>query len=229
MLVDKEETGSTNDDARQLALEGAPHGTAVLARRQLAGRGRDGRAFASPGGGMYLSVVLRPRAPPSAWGLLPIAAGLGVLDALARWGFDARLKWPNDVLLDGRKVGGILVESRWGEAPFAVVGVGLNLAATPADLPLATCLAEHGAAPEARAAAEAAREGIVEAARRLDEDARGVLDAARARCVTLGRMVAWEGGEGRAVDIDADGALVVESEGRRVRVVAGDVRVREKR
>lgn len=229
VLHEKEETQSTNDDVRTLAKQGAPHGTAVLAHRQTAGRGRAGRSFASPTGGAYLSILLRPRAPAGRWGVLPLAVGVGALDALADHGFQATLKWPNDILIDRRKVGGILVEGTFGAEPFAVVGIGINVRATPADLPDATCLAAHAPPPEPRALADALVARVLDETRRWEEDAKATLARARAACVTLGRPVEWDKEEGRAIDIDDDGALIVEYQGGRVRIVAGDVRVREKR
>lgn len=225
-LVEKEETASTNDDAHALAEAGAPHGAAVLAKRQTRGRGRAGRAFSSPEGGMYLSVVLRPAFPPAQWSLLPLAAGLAVVEELRARGYDAGLKWPNDVMLGGRKAGGVLVESRWGAAPHAVVGVGLNLREAP--VPEATALAGHGDSPPGpRELAEALVARLVG---RVDAWARegpaGVVAGVRAACVTLGREVEWEKGEGVAVDVAEDGALVVRVAGGHERVLAGDVRVR---
>lgn len=225
MLIEKEVTASTNDDVRALALGGAPAGTAVLARRQSRGRGRAGRGFLSPEGGLYLSVLLRPTMPAAAWGLLPLAAAAEVVDQLRARGFAADVKWPNDVLLQGRKLAGILVESRLGGEAFAVVGIGLNVARAP--LADATALAEHGAAPEIPALAEALRAGLVRRAAELDRGgAEATLAQLRARCVTLGRKISWEEGEGVAVGIADDGALVVETpDGARTRVVAGDVRI----
>ena len=227
LFVEKDEAGSTNDDARALAASGAPHGAVVLARRQHAGRGRDGRAFRSPEGGLYMSVVVRPRAPPARWGLIPLAAGLAVVDALAAHGFPARLKWPNDVLLDDRKLGGILVESRLGDDAFAIVGIGVNVRAAP--LPEATCLAEHGAPPEMLGMARDVRDALLRAVDAAADEPARLVQRIRDACATLGRDVVWEGGAGIAADIDEDGALLVERNGARVRVIAGDVRVREKR
>jgi BirA family biotin operon repressor/biotin-[acetyl-CoA-carboxylase] ligase len=226
VLVEKAETGSTNDDARQLALSGAAHGTAVLAARQTKGRGRAGRSWVSPEGGLYLSVVLRPALPPHKWALLPLAVGSAVVGLLRDEGFPVDLKWPNDVLLAGRKAGGILMESRLGPEPFLVVGLGLNLGEAP--LPEAAALARSGAPADRRGLAEPLRRRIVEALERLEKEGPGpTLDEVRARCVTLGRRVAWDEGEGTAVDVAEDGTLLVERrEGGMARVTVGDVRVR---
>ena len=226
-LVEKAQTPSTNDDARALALSGAAHGTAVLAAQQSAGRGRAGRSFASPTGGLYLSVVLRPHAPPHHWSVLPLAAGAAAAWTLRERGFPVELKWPNDLMLCGRKLGGVLVESRMGHHDFAVVGIGANVREAPHDVPDATCLAAHAAPPDVRALAQAVRAAVVARVARLDaEGPRGVLSEVRALCGTLGRRVEWEKGDGVAVDVAEDGALVVDVGGATARVVAGDVRLR---
>lgn len=225
VLVEKEETGSTNDDARTLAEAGAPHGAAVLAVRQTKGRGRAGRTFASPRGGLYLSVVVRLDRPPAEWGLLALAAGVAVAGELRARGVDAGVKWPNDVLVAGRKVCGVLVESQWGRAPFAVVGIGLNLADAP--VPEATSLREHGVAVERRELAEAIVARLLGVVARWSAEGKGpLLDDVRRACVTLGREVEWEGGEGVALDVGEDGALVVDVGGKLRRLLAADVRLR---
>ena len=225
LLVEKDVTASTNDDARALALQGAPAGTAVMARRQTRGRGRAGRMFVSPEGGLYVSVVLRPAMPPARWSLLPLAVAAECAAVLRAYGFAADVKWPNDLLIGGRKVAGVLVESRFGAEAFAIAGIGLNVAAAP--LPEATCLAEHGAPPPLRALADAIARGLVARADALGrEGPAATLEELRASCVTLGRKVSWEMGSGVAVDVADDGALVVEMEdGARARIVAGDVKL----
>ncbi len=124
-------TGSTNDDVLALGKAGAPHGTAVAARSQNAGRGRRGHVWKSPKGGVYLSVLLRPKLPMRLLPGAPLACGLGVLDVLRRLGVrHASLKWPNDVVVDGRKLAGLLVETVPGDdggEPAIVCGVGVNL------------------------------------------------------------------------------------------------------
>ena len=124
------ETGSTNDDVRALAAAGAPHGTAVAARVQTAGRGRRGHVWRSPEGGLYLSVLLRPQVPMQMFVGLPCLSALAcvrVLRGLAGR-TDVAVKWPNDVVTGGGKLAGVLVEAGSGaEGPFAVVGVGVNV------------------------------------------------------------------------------------------------------
>ena len=163
-LLTFDEVGSTNDVARELAEKGAAHGTAVTARRQTAGRGRRGHAWASPAGNLYLSVLLRPDVAPSRLPGLAAACGLGALDGLraAATSNEVQLKWPNDLLARERKLGGILVEAGRDArgAAFAVCGIGINLESAPPHLE-AICLAELGAAPSFSALAEALRKGIV--------------------------------------------------------------------
>ncbi len=129
-----ERVGSTQDEAHRLAAAGAPAGTAVVAERQSAGRGSRGRTWASPAGGLWLSVISRP-ASGIGVELLSLRAGLATATALeAIAGLPlAELKWPNDVLLEGRKVGGILCEARWqGDAlGWVAVGIGLNVRNAP--------------------------------------------------------------------------------------------------
>ena len=137
-IVVLDTTGSTNDDARRLAAEGAPEGTVVVAERQTAGRGRLGRAWESPKRlGLYLSVVLRPTDPPERLGRYAIAAAVGVCAACRELAGDAVvLKWPNDLLAGGRKLGGILSELRQGKSGTdLVVGIGLNVDHAAEDFP----------------------------------------------------------------------------------------------
>lgn len=126
-----EATGSTNDDARELARCGALQGTAVAARSQSGGRGRRGHAWASPEGGLYLSVVLRPGVGPQHFVGLPAVCALGALRAVREasgLGSRVGIKWPNDLVIDNRKLAGLLVEAGAGEGgPFAVLGIGINL------------------------------------------------------------------------------------------------------
>jgi len=131
--------GSTNDVARALAERGAPAGTAVLAEEQTAGRGRSGRAWSSPPGlGIWLSMILRPEDLPAP-GLLPLRVGLAAAGALAPFARPGlvQVKWPNDLLIDGRKLGGILCEGSWeaGSPSFVVVGIGINAWHAPGDFP----------------------------------------------------------------------------------------------
>jgi BirA family biotin operon repressor/biotin-[acetyl-CoA-carboxylase] ligase len=143
--------GSTNDEAKHLARDGAEEGTFVWALEQTAGRGRRGRGWVSPRGNLYLSLVLRPDCPVSRAAQLGFVAALAVGDALrAILPRIERLtyKWPNDVLIDGRKIAGVLLESETvgsEKLSFIVVGVGVNLTASPHGMEFpATSIMEEG-------------------------------------------------------------------------------------
>jgi BirA family biotin operon repressor/biotin-[acetyl-CoA-carboxylase] ligase len=135
-MIVRETTGSTNDDARRLATEGAPEGTVILADRQFEGRGRLGRSWASPDrAGLYLSVLLRPTETPDRIGRYAIAAAVAVCAACREFaGPNVVLKWPNDVLANGKKLAGILAETRHGKSGTdLVLGVGINVHQLPSD------------------------------------------------------------------------------------------------
>jgi BirA family biotin operon repressor/biotin-[acetyl-CoA-carboxylase] ligase len=206
---------STNERARALAAAGAPHGTLVTAREQTAGRGRQGRAWsAPPGQALLCSLILRE--PPR---LLPLAAGAAVA---ATVGARARVKWPNDVLVDGRKVAGILVEARFQEG-WAVVGMGINVAISLAELPqdLRERAGTLGLGPEH---VEGWLERLLESLERWLAAAEDeVLSFVRARDALLGRPVRWSGGTGTGAGIDGDGRLVVRTATGRVALDAGEV------
>ncbi len=208
-------TDSTNERARELAALGAPHGTLVTAGQQSAGRGRQGRSWVAPDGRALLCSLLL-RDPPR---LLPLAAGVAVASVV---GAPALVKWPNDVLIDGRKVAGILVEGRPQER-WAVVGIGLNVALRPEDFPpeLRETAGTLGLGPEA---IEPTLERLLEALERwITASPEAVLEAFRARDALLDRPVRWTGGEGRAVGVDGEGRLVVETAQGRVELEAGEV------
>lgn len=132
-------TGSTNDDLLEAGKQGAPHGTGLAARAQTAGRGRRGHKWDSTAGNLLLSIVLRPCVNPAKFSGLAAVSGLAVLEALEKQGLanEIRLKWPNDLVARGRKLGGILVEAaRDNEGkPFAVCGIGVNVNYTPQEVP----------------------------------------------------------------------------------------------
>ncbi len=131
------EVTSTSDLVKDLAIEGAPEGLTVVARTQQSGRGRRGRPWISlPDKGVYLSLLFRPRLKPHDMGWLAILGGVAVAELLDRQGLrDIAIKWPNDILVRGRKIAGILVERRIGDQDieFVVVGIGVNLDHAAAD------------------------------------------------------------------------------------------------
>jgi BirA family transcriptional regulator, biotin operon repressor / biotin---[acetyl-CoA-carboxylase] ligase len=226
---------STNADISAAARDGAPEGLVVVAESQTAGRGRRERSWTTPPrAGLTFSVLLRPAFPTVGWGWLPLLAGLAVATRLSTLSeVDVRLKWPNDVLIGERKLGGILAEVVGGGV---VVGIGLNVSLRAEELPVtaATSLAIEGSAVVDRD--PVLRAVLRELERRYadlslasgDAAACGLAADYRGACATLGRAVRVELPgprliEGTAVDIDADGRLVVEVAGRRETVAAGDV------
>lgn len=149
-----EETDSTNEACRLRALAGEPAGLVIRADRQSAGRGRRGRSWASPVGNLYASLLLRPERPVSEAAALGFAAviALGdVAEALLPASAEVRHKWPNDLLVNGRKVSGVLLETQAGTGArpdFLILGIGVNVANHPADTPYpATDLHGEGAGP----------------------------------------------------------------------------------
>jgi BirA family transcriptional regulator, biotin operon repressor / biotin---[acetyl-CoA-carboxylase] ligase len=208
-------TDSTNERARSLAASGAPHGTLVTADEQHAGRGRQGRAWtAPPTSAVLMSVVLRELSET-----LPLAAAVAVSEAVP---LETRIKWPNDVWIDGRKVAGILVEGRPQEG-WAVLGIGLNVTTEefPPELH-ATSLRLAGA----DLSREAALAALLDALRLwLPRPRSQVLAAWRSRDALLGRTVRWSNGsnEGVAAGVDSSGALIVETPNGRVTLDAGEV------
>lgn len=198
-------TDSTSSRARELALAGAPHGTLVTAAEQSAGRGRQGRTWSAPAGrALLLSLVLRE--PPT---LLPLAAALAVADVC---GPGARIKWPNDVWLDGRKAAGILVEGRPSEG-WAILGIGLNVAMREEDFPAELRATATGLGREPADLEPVLGELLAALGRRLGEGGAATLAAWRERDALLGRDIRWNGGSGVAAGVDAAGQLVVELPG----------------
>jgi BirA family transcriptional regulator, biotin operon repressor / biotin---[acetyl-CoA-carboxylase] ligase len=208
LVVLESRVRSTQDEAHRRAAEGAPSGTVVLADEQTAGRGRQGRAWLSPqGGGVWLSLLLRPAHPPQG-GVLAIRCGLACLAALAEVAPDvaARLRWPNDIVVAGRKLGGILCEARWSgaELGWVAVGVGLNVAGAvdPAVRERAIALADltSGVSRAALVAALVPR-------LRAQEPLPPLLDAAERRTFLASE---WrDDGAEPTADLAGDGALLV--------------------
>lgn len=225
-LLEVVETGSTNDDLRALADAGAPHGTAILAESQTAGRGRLGRVWeVPPGSAVLLSILLRPVLAARDVPLLCLAAAVATADAC---GPSFAIKWPNDVLApDGRKVAGILAEMELSKqgVRHVVIGIGVNVTAAP---PLSTsaCLAEFIDPPNRLHLAKALVDGVLSRAEQVATAPRDMLDQWRARSHTLGRRVAIGAVSGLALDVEASGALLVQGDDGVVRrVLAGDVRM----
>ena len=240
--IDLSECTSTNDEAARLARAGASHGTIVIADQQSAGRGRDGRAWASPpGSGLYLSAVVRPPLPLAMVPPMTLAIGIGLCDAVRAFGVDAVLKWPNDILVDGRKLAGVLVEaqSQGTRLEAVIVGIGVNLTEplAPEVAAIATTL-EAAARPGTSEAKQIDREAFIAV---LCEQVEHWID----RYVAVGLptvIPAWhermapglaaratiDGASmvGEVAGLDGDGALLLRDDtGRLHRVRSGDVEV----
>ena len=225
------ETTSTNDDARRAAMEGAPHGATFLADAQTAGRGRGGHSwFSPPGENLYMSTILRPRVSPADIAPITLAIGLAVARVVGRCLRGAGrvgLKWPNDVLVDGRKIAGVLVEGqlRGDRVTSLVAGIGVNVGtrAFPPELrDLATSLALAGVGDldrERLAAALVAEVGCVVSAFEAAHLA-PMLPEIRALDSLRDREVDVGGSRGLAVGIDDGGRLLVRAASGEVRAVA---------
>jgi BirA family biotin operon repressor/biotin-[acetyl-CoA-carboxylase] ligase len=233
-LVAVETTTSTNDDAKRAALAGAPSGAAFVADAQTRGRGRLGRSWHSPRGeNLYASFVLRPSFEPARAPLVTLASGLAVADALAPLvRANVTIKWPNDVLVDDRKVAGILAEAHIGgsDTDWIVIGIGINVHARsfPSDIAArATSLAIAGASRLDRAALFVDVASALSA--RLDQLASGALSVIRdfeGRDALRGRAVTVDGAPAVARGITESGALViVRADGSEAHCVAGEVQL----
>jgi BirA family transcriptional regulator, biotin operon repressor / biotin---[acetyl-CoA-carboxylase] ligase len=209
------EVGSAIDVAREMAQRGAPHGALVTAGVQTAGRGRQGRTWSTPPGQALLTALVVRDPDP----LLSLRAGLAVADLA---GPGARVKWPNDVLLDGRKVAGVLVEGRPQER-WAIAGMGINAALDLTMLPpeLQGTAGTLGRAPRELEAALAELLAALEL--RLAEPPSATLEALRHRDALLGERVRWTGGTGTAAGITDEGALRVKTAGEELVLHAGEV------
>jgi BirA family biotin operon repressor/biotin-[acetyl-CoA-carboxylase] ligase len=227
-LVALSSVGSTNDEAARLAEAGATEGTVVWAREQTGGRGRRGRSWASPVGNLYSSTILRPGCPAARAAELGFVAALAVVDMVPA-GREVRVKWPNDVLVDGGKVAGILPESSIsadGRAEHVVLGIGVNVGFAP-NLPEmrypGACLG---------GTVEAALEALTAAlARRLVQWRRDGFAAVRtewlAKAGPLGLEVDVKLGDelvrGRFAGMDGEGALLLDTAAGPRRIVAGEL------
>jgi BirA family biotin operon repressor/biotin-[acetyl-CoA-carboxylase] ligase len=216
---------STMDIIHELAGEGAPAGTVVVADEQVSGRGRQGRRWHSPAGkGVWLGFLLRP-ARAADPGVLSLRVGLAVAEALERCGTPVALKWPNDVLLRERKVAGILCEARWSADRLAwvAVGVGINVHGPLPDELARTAIALDEVVPGAGRVP--VLEALVPRLQRLSDQPSLSQDErdAWARCDWLSGRRLTEPVPGIARGVDEGGALLVERDGTVGRVVAGTV------
>ncbi|WP_082748083.1 biotin--[acetyl-CoA-carboxylase] ligase [Nocardioides jensenii] len=227
------EAGSTNALLAARAREGAASGAVLVTEHQTAGRGRLDRVWETPArSALTFSVVQWPDLSAAMWPWIPLATGCAVHAALAATVPGLGLKWPNDVLVEGRKVAGILVERvETPRGPAAIIGIGLNVSTTRDELPVdnATSLAlELGHAPDRTDLLIALLATLDETLSRLAGDPDSLRTSYAAACVTLGRevrveMPAGEPISGRASAIDPGGQLVVETATGQTKVGAGDV------
>ena len=234
---------STNTQAKLLAAQGAPHGTVLIADHQTGGRGRRGRSFHSPAGtGIYMSVILRPDCLPTDLMHLTCAAAVAMCDAVERSaGFRPGIKWTNDLVFGKRKLAGILTElglSPTGKLDYAIIGIGINLCQQPEDFPeeireIAGSLASVSGQEIHRATVAAA---MMDALYRMDQQLltgkESITEQYRRDCITLGQEVSVIRADGAvrhgtALDIDAEGALLVRYPSGEIEVVnSGEVSVR---
>lgn len=232
---------STNTYAKTLARQGAPHGSSVLAGSQSAGRGRLGRSFHSPSGtGIYLSVILRPECSPQELMHLTCAVGSAMCNAVeAVCGIRPGIKWINDLVLQQRKIGGILTELGFtcdGRVDYAVVGIGINCDQCREDFPeelhsIASSLrAVTGQTVDIPSLAAAMLISLEEMSHKLLTQKATIMDRYRSDCITLGKSVQLHGqrtGNAFALDVDDDGGLIVRLEDGTVHSVqSGEVSVR---
>ena len=227
-LVALDTVGSTNDEAAQLADSGAPEGTVVWSREQTGGRGRRGRVWASPVGNLYTSTILRPDCLAQRAAELGFAAALAVADIVPA-GREVRVKWPNDVLVDGGKIAGILLESaigQTGQVQHVVAGIGVNVGFAPRlpemRYPGSALGGSIEAALEKLAAALAAR--LAEWRREGFETVRA---AWLAKAGPLGAEVDVKLGEGlvrgRFAGLDREGALLLDTATGPRKIVSGEL------
>lgn len=230
---------STNTVLKDLARKGTPHGSICLCERQTAGRGRLDRSWSSPEGmGVWCSVLLRPSLPPERAPMITFCAALAMAQAVrSLTGLDARIKWPNDIVLNGRKLCGVLLEMGFDAqgGMYVIVGTGLNVrcGAYPPELRDRAIALEEACTPPSRSALIAAYLNALEEALSAIEEGMvsGIPEPYLALSCTLGSEVQVIGTEetftGRAEEIDEGGALLVRTaSGELRRVLAGDVSVR---
>lgn len=236
-----EETDTTNNRARELALEGAPEGTLVVAEKQTAGRGRRGKVWESPlGTGIWMSLVLRPQIMPAEASVLTLLCGLATAEAIeAETGLSAGIKWPNDILINGKKAVGILTEMdcEMSEVHFVIPGIGINVntASFPPEIAeIATSLYLECGKTVSR------RRLVHKVLERLEEHYEtflrtgsfaAMLEDYRKHCITLGKEVHVLGREpffAEALDITLEGELLVRraDNGKEEVVFSGEVSIR---
>lgn len=239
-VVYEEEQESTNQTAKMLAEQGASHGTLVVAERQVSGRGRRGRPWHSPkGSGIWMSILLRPQIHPMSASMLTLVAAMAVYDAISSRVEGCAIKWPNDIVINGRKVCGILTEmsSELDNIHYVVIGIGVNVNTDdfPEDI-AAVAASMHVITGEYYKRAEIIADVWKSFEKYYDqflqtENLSLMVESYNQRLVNMGRKVYIEERgsqyEGTACGIDSEGALLVEkTDGTRTAVISGEVSVR---
>jgi len=242
-IIHHAETGSTNTLAMDLAQKGAADGTVVIAEIQTGGRGRMGRTWASPRGNLYLSVILRPAVPVYKAPLITLTGAVAVATAVREHlGVPAGIKWPNDILVDGRKVAGLLTEmsAEPDRIRHIVLGIGVNVNMDMRELPpdvrrtATTLAAATGGCVDRTSFAKALLASLDRWYQCFLKNDADVVEAWKGLNVTLGSRVAVSGGgtmlEGLACGVDAEGRLILElDDGTLRQVAAGDVTIMKRK
>ena len=234
--------GSTNDEVRKMAKQGAAHGTVLIAGHQTDGHGRRGRSFHSPAGsGIYMSVLLRPNCIPTELMHLTCAVAVAMCDAVEQAvGFRPGIKWTNDLVYDRRKIGGILTElgfTNQGLVDYAIIGIGINCTQTELDFPedIRSIAASLAMVSQTHVETDVVAAAMIQALQKMDSQLLSakaqILAQYKKDCITLGQEIVLLRGDGKrygiARDIDPDGGLVVEFQSGTLEVVSsGEVSVR---
>jgi BirA family biotin operon repressor/biotin-[acetyl-CoA-carboxylase] ligase len=234
-LVALDEVDSTNEEAKRRAKNGAGEGALIWARRQAAGRGRRGRAWISEPGNLFTSLILRPDCSPAKAAELTFVAANAVLDVVAECVLpdqQVEAKWPNDVLIEGRKVAGILLESSTapsGKLDWLVVGIGINVLHQPegTEFPATSLRASGSTATVEMTLESLARYFAYGKALWEEQGFDAVREAWLRRASGLGQPIrvrlSQESIEGTFAGLDASGALILDTGAQRRRITAGDV------
>ena len=238
-IVYRETIDSTQNLAISLASKPDSHGTVVIAEQQKSGRGRQDRKWLSPRGGIWLSVVLRPSIPTAKITLLPFVTGLAVYDTINTTGLDARLKWPNDVIISDKKVAGILLDisAQADQVNYAVIGIGINtnvdasaISARLDGIKITSISGELGHTVSRLDLTRSLLENIERYYVEMEQ--RGVdtiLQEWKKRSDILGRKVTVVQNnkmiQGVAADVNYDGSLLVQTDHGVINVVSGDIHV----
>lgn len=232
---------STNNYLKQLAQNGAPQGTAMIAGQQTAGKGRLGRSFFSPAGkSIYLSFLFRPQCPASKLMHLTCAGAVAVCDAIEEVSKSRPgIKWTNDLILHNKKLGGILTElsiNASGDVDYAIMGIGINCLHKPEDFPpelkdMATSLKIAALEDDPAKVAAAILNHLAKMCGRLLSDKDAIMDSYRQDCITLKKDIQWSKNDvvcrGKALGIDTDGGLIVLSDSGNIETISsGEVSVR---